>query len=42
MSNYILNIFMDNFKKTNKIGKAIYKKQNLCMHNINKFILFYN
>ena len=33
---------MDNFKKTNKINKAIYKKQNLYMHNINEFILFYN
>ena len=42
MSNYILNAFINNFKKINKINKVIYKKQNLYMYNINEFILFYN
>ena len=42
MSNYILNAFINNFKKTNKINKAMRKKQNLYIYNINKFILFYN
>ena len=42
MSNYILNAFINNFGKINKIGKAMHKKQNLYMRNINEFILFYN
>ena len=42
MNNYILNVFINNYRKINKISKAIYKKQNLYICNINEFILFYN
>ena len=42
MSNYILNTFINNFGKINKINKAMHKKQNLYICDINEFILFYN
>ena len=42
INNYILNALINNFKEINKINKAIYKKQNLYIRNINEFILFYN